>query len=144
MEKEMTIRVESSHRIPGEEEERVTFETPGRLLKRSEGFVFRYDEDAALGMQGTHTTLSLERDGIKMIRSGHYRCVMMFRPNARCDCPYHTPYGTMLLCIETKEIACDMTPNGGVVEWAYTMESDGQALGDYRIRISVLPLERKE
>ena len=81
---------------------------------------------------GFHTE---DRDGMLTGR-------MVFREGTRDSFPYNTPYGQMLLGIDTRKIRHNFNENGGDVEIDYVTDLANYYVTKNKFRISVKEMEK--
>ena len=78
----------------------------------------------------------VDRDGILTGR-------MVFREGFRDSFPYDTPYGQMMLGIDTRRIRHNFNENGGDVEIDYITDLSHAFVANNNFRISVKEMEKQ-
>ena len=84
-------------------------------------FFIDYDETEATGMEGTKTTIEIDSNYVSLVRSGAVNTTMLFIKDRQTASYYDTPYGTMMLGINTEDVDADLTDAGGKVSVKYSM-----------------------
>lgn len=97
--------------------------TPGKFYKKEKDYYVSYDETKLSGMEGTTTTfkISLDNDKFSLIRMGTTSTKMEFERDKEQIVLYNTPYGTLELKLETKNLNINVNEDGGDVLIDYTM-----------------------
>lgn len=123
MRKKAIISVGSKQR---DNDENIEIVTQGEFYEKCGFFYAVYEESALSGMEGTTTTLKIKKDEISLIRMGTTNTKMEFKDKKKDVSMYNTPYGTLELYLETKDINIDVNENGGKVYIDYDMSLEGQ------------------
>ena len=83
------------------------------------------------------TRLIIEKGKITIMRSGKYRTSMIFENRKRHICCYETPFGEMMIGVYTNAMFTDFDENGGVLDFAYTLDSAGDLISENELKITV-------
>ena len=110
MNKKAVITVKSNISV---EEEFIEVITPGIFSVLKEGFRAEYEETELSGMEGTKTTMLINKNSFELIRRGSTETQMIFDRNNQSMSLYKTPYGNMAITIDTKQMKIDVDENGG-------------------------------
>jgi Uncharacterized protein conserved in bacteria len=129
------ISVSSKQSI--DEDELIEVVTPGSFYKKENCYYAVYEETELSGMRGTTTTLKIGKDKFSLIRMGSTSAKMDFDKKTRNVSMYNTPYGTLELKIETKDLDIDMNDNGGSVVVNYNMSLSGQTPYSTMLKINI-------
>lgn len=111
--------------------------TPGDFYKKDGSYYAVYEETEISGMEGTTTTLKIGSDNFSLIRTGSTSGKMDFDNKEDSISMYNTPYGTIELTIETKELKIDIDENGGDVFINYNMSISGQSPQNTELKINI-------
>ena len=112
--------------------------TRGRLEKKADRFVISYDETEATGFEGTVTELSVYGNNkIILNRTGKYNSNLIVEQGKKHHCHYGTPYGEIMVGVNSKEIISNLTEKGGNVSFKYVIDVNSSYLGDFDISIDV-------
>ncbi|KZL90066.1 DUF1934 domain-containing protein [Clostridium magnum] len=135
MKQKAIISVSSKQSI--DEEELIEVVTPGNFYKKENYYYAVYEETELSGMRGTTTTLKIGKDKFSLIRMGSTSAKMDFDKKTKNVSMYNTPYGTLELKIETKDLDIDINDNGGSVMVNYNMSLSGQTPYNTMLKISI-------
>lgn len=123
MNKKAVITVKSNISV---EEESIEVITPGVFTVLKNGFKVEYDETKLSGMEGTKTTMMINKNSFELIRCGSTETQMIFDRNNHSMSLYKTPYGNMTVTIDTKQLNIDVDENGGSIHIVYTLLIEDQ------------------
>ena len=80
-----------------------------------------YDETEATGMEGTSTTIEIDNEYVSLTRSGELNSTLLFIKGRQTTSYYDTPYGNIMMSINTESVDVDMNESGGRVSVKYRM-----------------------
>ncbi|MBE6062264.1 MAG: DUF1934 domain-containing protein [Clostridium butyricum] len=123
MNKKAVITVKSNISV---EEDSIEVITPGVFTVLKNGFKAEYEETKLSGMEGTKTTMMINKNSFELIRCGSTETQMIFDRNNKSMSLYKTPYGNMTITIDTKQMKIDVDENGGNIHIVYTLQIEGQ------------------
>ena len=124
------------------EDEAIELVTEGRLEDEGGGhYLLSYQESELTGLEGTLTTLQIEKDRIILLRMGEVNSQMVFQEGRRHLSMYNTPYGALSVGISTRRMKSDLRRDGGKIEIDYAIEIDHAMAGENLFQIQV---KRKE
>ena len=124
--------------VPGEEEDVMELVTQGVLTgDEGDGFTLRYRESELTGLEGTTTTFRIGKDRITLSREGTLNSEMVFQEGQRHVSLYETPYGGLMLGVNTRTARADMGNAGGNLEIRYALEVDNERIGENFFEIHV-------
>lgn len=127
-----------STQFDGNTSEQTELITRGRLEKKADRYVISYDETEATGFDGTVTELSVYGNRkIVLNRRGEYMSNLIVEQGKKHHCHYGTPYGEIMVGVNSKEINSTLTENGGNVSFKYVIDVNSSYLGDFDISIDV-------
>lgn len=135
MKQKAIISVSSKQSI--DEEEIIEVVTPGNFYKKENYYYAVYEETELSGMSGTTTTLKIGKDNFSLIRMGSTSAKMDFDKKTKNVSMYNTPYGTLELKIETKDLDINIDNNGGSVLVNYNMSLSGQTPYSTMLKIDI-------
>lgn len=101
-----------------------------------------YDETEATGMEGTSTTIEIDKDYVSLTRAGAVETTLLFIRDRQTTSYYDTPYGTMMMGINTEDVNTQLTPDGGKVAVKYSMSMNNLFSGSNTFEIQVRKIER--
>lgn len=119
------------------------FTIEGTYAERGNLHTLQYEESEASGMKGTLTRVIFKADGATLIRRGEINSVIHFFPGKIESSYYETPYGAILMEVETKHVSFTHEPGGcrGRISYRMTFGGDLARTEDKDMRIRVVFLE---
>ncbi|WP_027623652.1 DUF1934 domain-containing protein [Clostridium lundense] len=113
--------------------------TPGSFYKKENCYYVVYDETKISGMEGTTTTFKINSKDNKfsLIRVGTTTTKMEFQKSSGDVSLYNTPYGTLELKIDTKDLKINIDDQGGNIFVNYHMSVAGQKPQDTFLKINI-------
>ncbi|MBQ9332370.1 MAG: DUF1934 domain-containing protein, partial [Oscillospiraceae bacterium] len=104
MMKDVWISISNRQHDGGKEENTLVFDTAGSYFFDDGVGVLSYQESELTGLEGTRTSVMVMPDQVVVDRDGILTGRMVFREGFRDSFPYETPYGQMMLGIDTRRI----------------------------------------
>jgi uncharacterized beta-barrel protein YwiB (DUF1934 family) len=129
------ITIKDTHIIDGEKESSELAIT-GSLRFNDKGYKIRYKEGDT-GYDGCFVTLSVEGDKVTMTRLGAFSAEMIIEKGKRHICAYATPAGIMNLGVYANRVSSEMTEDGGVLEFSYSLDVDGEYLSENHLVVTI-------
>lgn len=124
------------------EENTLVFDTAGHYFFDDGVGVLSYQESELTGLEGTQTSVMVMPNQVVVDRAGMLTGRMVFREGTRDAFPYETPYGQMMLGIDTRKIRHNFNENGGDVEIDYITDLAHTFVTRNKFRISVKEMEK--
>ncbi len=137
MEKPVIISIRGTQASEPGQEDVMELVTQGTLAGQEGDFSLSYRESELTGLEGTTTTFRIEKDQITLTREGTLNSVMIFREGKKHFSPYETPYGGIILGVNTQKAFSDMTETGGSISIRYIMEVENERVGENTFEIHV-------
>ncbi|PRR80413.1 putative beta-barrel protein YwiB [Clostridium liquoris] len=134
-----TALISVSSKQSKKENDTIEVVTPGSFYKKENCYYVVYNETEISGMEGTTTTFKINSQDNKfsLIRIGTTSTKMEFQKSTGDISLYNTPYGTLELKIDTKELNMDINDNGGNVFVSYDMSVAGQKPQNTSLKINI-------
>lgn len=133
-------RVEPGNpQITAEDTDTIQLMTRGYYTRRGKNFFISYKETETTGYAGCTTTVKVSEDGrqVTMLRLGAVNSQLVIEKGTRHICHYETGYGAMSLGVAADEITYELTEDGGVVDFSYTLDTEAQLLSRNSVHITV-------
>ena len=111
-------------------------QTVGTLEKESNGFLIKYKESVE-SADDCDTSLKIENRRITMVRNGPYNTRMIFEDGKRHTCQYDTPQGSLYIGIFTNAMFADFDEEGGTLNFAYSIDCNGDLISENELKIFV-------
>jgi len=124
MDKKVLISVRTVQVVDGQPET-VELVTEGRYYKKDSDYFAVYDETELSGMEGTTTTLKMERDALSIIRRGTTSSNMVFKKDYNHVSMYNTPFGSLEISIKPSKVEINVGESGGKAQLEYKMQTAG-------------------
>ena len=120
------------------DDETIELVTEGRLeADGNDGYTLSYQESELTGLEGTLTTIQVEKGRVTLMRVGEVNSQMVFEEGRRHLSMYNTPYGALSVGISTRRMRSDLRPDGGAIEIDYAIEIDHAVAGSNFFQINV-------
>lgn len=114
--------------------------TTGALMREeADGFTLCYKETAATGMEGTLTTLRMQKDMVTLERSGTAAGLLVLEHKKRHVCSYSTPVGNLMLGVFTDRMHQDLQLGSGTLDVSYTLDVGGSMMSRQDLHVTVQP-----
>ncbi|MBQ4530965.1 MAG: DUF1934 domain-containing protein [Lachnospiraceae bacterium] len=115
--------------------------TKGEYYYRNGKHYLKYEEIVE-GVDGiSNCTVKFHEDNFELLKKGSTNVHMVFESGKKNITYYRTPYGTMLIGLDTNSILVSEKENEIQIEVNYGMDVNYEFLADCHIRISVCPVE---
>ena len=137
MEKEVVISIKGMQNFEGALPDVIELVTEGRLARDGESYTLSYQESELTGLEGTLTTIQVDREQVTLMRVGEFNSQLVFQEGRRHFSMYNTPYGAMTIGVNTRHLLAQLTDQGGDIEVDYSVEVDHALAGRNVFRISV-------
>lgn len=100
--------------------------TKGSFVQRNGNFFISYKETETTGYAGCTTTVKLDKSEsrVSMLRFGPISSQLIIEKGTRHLCHYDTGEGSLTLGVAADEINNQLTEDGGVLEFSYTLDTD--------------------
>ncbi len=133
--KDAYIKVFDRHFTDSDDDGFGNFFTTCKIGAENGSIVIRYKE--VFDELECNTSISVKDQRVTMIRSGKYRTNMIFENGKRHTCIYTTPFGELMIGIYTNAMYVNLTEDGGVLEFAYTIDNSGRLISENELKIFV-------
>ena len=98
---------------------------------------FSYIESTLTGQEGMLTTFDVENDRVVLRRGDGMSGDMIFSENQKHHFLYDTPFGSVMLGIDTHSITNEMSDDGGNLEIRYDIEVDNVSVSQNLFKINI-------
>lgn len=96
-----------------------------------------YEEREEGQEQVSRNRIKFRENLLELTRQGLLDTHMVFEENKKHMTPYNTPFGQMLLAINTQKVRMERSDEHIRVTAEYTLEADGEYLSDSHIEICI-------
>lgn len=122
MEKQVLITVNSVIDDAAGECDKMSLVTEGTLVRENDGYTVTYEESEITGLNGTTTTLKINKDSVTLIRHGNVDTMMLFEVGKTHLTDYATQYGNVMLGITAQNVDVNLGDTGGNIKVDYVLE----------------------
>lgn len=120
-----------------EDADKIETVTVGDYYKKNGKHYVIYEEVTEGFEQPTKNRLKFSENMVELSRSGLINMHMVFQENKKNLSNYNTPFGQILIGIDTKKIRIDEKENSIVVDVDYSLDVNYEFLSDCHIKISI-------
>ena len=135
--KKATISIKGLPAIPGQEDDGFELMTDGEYSRNGCYSTFSYIESELTGLNGLLTTFNVEPDRVILTRGDGYSGDMIFSENQKHHFLYETPFGSIMLGIDTHSIKKNLRDDGGSIEIRYDIEVDNVSVSQNLFEITI-------
>ena len=111
--------------------------TAGQYGQDEKETLLTWQESELTGMEGTKTSLRVQRDGVVLSREGKLNTRMEFEEGKKRYFLYETPFGSATMGLNTRRIVNRLGRHGGEIEIDYSVDMDQTVVGRNRFFIRV-------
>ena len=117
-----TVVIEMTSQQIGDDSSIMEFSVDGEYHYEGDTIRFSYPEQRLTGQRGTQTNVVKSPDEVTIDRKGYINSRMLFREGETDHFTYKTPYGNMLMGINTKKITKNFDEHGGSLDVYYVID----------------------
>lgn len=121
----------------GEDAGQIETVVNGDYYKKNDKHYVIYEEVTEGFEQPTKNRLKFSEDMVELSRSGPINVHMVFQENKKNLTNYNTPFGQILMGIDTKKIQVTEQENRITVEVEYSLDAGGEFLSDCHMKIDI-------
>lgn len=111
--------------------------TDGEYIKKDGVATFSYIENSMMGYGDQLTTFNVEKDRVILRRNDGESGDMIFSEEQKHHFLYDTPFGSVMLGIDTHRITKNMSDDGGNLEIRYDIEVDNVSVSQNLFKIKI-------
>jgi len=138
--KKVFISIKGLPVFAANDEEAFELMTDGEYFQHDGVSTFSYVESMLTGHEGQLTIFNVEPDRVVLKRGDGLSGDMIFSENQKQHFLYDTPFGSVMLGIDTHSITKNMSENGGNLEIRYDIEVDNVSVSQNLFKISIRSL----
>ena len=125
-----------------EDADKIEIVTVGDYYKKNGKHYVIYEEVTEGFTQPTKNRLKFSGDMLELSRNGLVNMHMVFQENRKNLTNYNTPFGQILIGIDTKKIQIEEQKDNIVVDVDYSLDINYEFLSDCHIKISICSKEK--
>ena len=111
--------------------------TDGEYVQEDGVATFSYIENSMMGYGDQLTTFNVEKDRVILRRNDGESGDMIFSEEQKHHFLYDTPFGSVMLGIDTHRITKNMSDDGGNLEIRYDIEVDNVSVSQNLFKIKI-------
>ena len=136
MVKKIMIKIQGSQNLNSQNVDSIELTTYGTMEYTEGGCKIVYEESELTGMQGTITTINVEKTGtVTLNRMGTTNSCLVFEEGQKHMSYYDMGEGAFTISVYTNYLEADINKIGGEIEIEYLLEVDNKVLGTNVIRL---------
>ena len=135
--KKVLISIKGLPVFSANEDDAFEFMTDGEYSKEDGISTFSYVDSTLTGQDGMLTTFDVENDRVVLRRGDGMGGDMIFSENQKHHFLYDTPFGSIMLGIDTHSITNNMNDDGGNLEIRYDIEVDNVSVSQNLFKINI-------
>ena len=140
--KKVLISIKGLPVFAASDDEAFELMTDGEYSQQDGISTFSYMESMLTGQEGLLTTFNVEPDRVVLTRSDGVSGDMIFSENQKQHFLYDTPFGSVMLGIDTHSITKNMSDDGGNLEIRYDIEVDNVSVSQNLFKINIRSLSQ--
>lgn len=123
--------------VSGDNRDETDFFTVGTYSEDENGFIIRYSENAEIGYESCHVTITAKGESVIIERSAPAPSIMTVEKGKKHHCLYGTPYGDFMMGINAFEVKNNLTAEGGTLYLKYSIDVNSDFLSENELNIKV-------
>ena len=135
--KKVLISIKGSPVPTDSDDEFFELMTDGEYTRSDGVSTFSYFESELTGLDGMLTTFNVEPDRVILQRGGALSGDMIFSEKQKHHFLYETPFGSILMGIDTHSIKKNLRDDGGNLEIRYDIEVDNVSVSKNLFQIKI-------
>jgi len=136
MQKNIMIKLQGSQSVDSQSSDSIELTTAGVIEHSKEGCKIIYEESELTGMQGTITTIIVEKEGkITLNRTGTTNSCLVFEEGQKHVSYYDVGEGAFSISVYTEYLEADINECSGEIEIDYVLEVDNRVMGSNTIKL---------
>jgi len=135
--KRVTISIKGSPAQTDNDDDSFELMTDGEYSRVNGVSTFSYLESELTGLDGLLTTFDVEPDRVVLRRGDGLSGDMIFSEKQKHHFLYETPFGSIMMGIDTQSIKKNMRDDGGSLEIRYNIEVDNISVSQNLFQIDI-------
>lgn len=144
MTKEVWISIRGLQFEGGTDTEEIEIIQKGQFYKRNGTSYLIYDELVEGTTDVIKNTIKFKEKEAQVSKKGVFNTCLSFIEGKKTLTNYETPYGNLMMGIETKEIEAEILEDSLVLRIEYALDINYEFLADCKICVEVKPFYEKE
>lgn len=123
--------------VTEDDRDETDFFTVGTYSEDEDGFVIRYSENAEIGYESCHVTITAKGESVIIERSAPAPSIMTVEKGKKHHCLYGTPYGDFMMGINAFEVKNNLGSDGGTLYLKYSIDINSDFVSENELNIRV-------
>lgn len=137
MTKQVLLTIAGLQVIDEEQAEPIEIVTAGDYFFRNGKHYILYEEPVEGSGKTIQNTVKISPNSLEVMKKGLMNVHMVFEQNKKNLSCYETPYGTMMVGIQTSDMDIRETENNIDIQVNYGLEINDEYLADYQIKMNI-------
>ena len=147
MTKDVLVTIQGLHfeeDVSDEELEQVETICPGEYYLRNQGHYVLFQEMVEGFAEPVKTMIKLKNKELTLTRKGPVNVQMVFTEGKKTMTDYMTPFGNILLGLDTSQMEIEETEDKMKIHIKYVLEANYQYVSDCQIHIEISSVQKTE
>lgn len=137
MNRKVKLSISGLHSVAENEDADVATYHLAEYFKKNDSHYLLYEEKQEGFDKTSKNRIKFKENRVELTRQGLVQTHMIFEENKKHMTQYASPYGAILLGIDTKRVSVEEQENAIKVEVEYVLEADGEHLSKCKIELHV-------
>jgi uncharacterized beta-barrel protein YwiB (DUF1934 family) len=124
------ISVKGTHTTADKDSNMLELVTEGTYYRKGHSYYITYKESQVTGMEGTTTTLEINKGVVTLIRFGTVNSQFVFEQGQKHLSHYDTSHGTFTVGVFANQVNVNVDEKGGEIWVDYSLEIDNSKSGE--------------
>ena len=140
MTKDVLIAIKGMQFEGAEDAEEIEVIQRGQYYQKNGTHYLLYEEPIEGSIDIIKNRIKFKDGEVQVAKKGPVNTVLNFKQNEKNMTNYATPYGNLLIGIDTQEINCELSEEKMDIRVEYSLDINYEFLADCKISIAVTPL----
>ena len=122
-----------------EGEDKIEFFTVGTYKSTKNGYCVSYEETGDIGYEHNRVIITADGDSVVIERKGDAPSTMCIEKNIKHHCIYGTPYGDIMMGINTYAVTNTLGREGGKLYFRYSIDINSDFVSENEMDIDIRP-----
>lgn len=137
MKKDVLVSIKGLHFSEEADSEQIEVITPGSYYRKKNHHYVVYEEVAEGSDEVTKNMIKFDGDTVSIIKKGYTTVDMLFEKNKRNMTNYVTPFGSLMVGVDAKDINIDCGEDNISINVDYALDINYQHLADCKIEMAI-------
>lgn len=143
MDKDVLLKISGLQVDEGQDDVNIETITKAQYYKKNDSHYVIYEEVTEGFSKPTKNVIKFKENMLDLTKKGNVNVHMLFEENKRSMSNYATPFGNVLVGVDTGNISMEETENQIQVSVDYTLELNYEYLAECKISMEIFPHAKK-